>query len=286
VERPVVGPGQVVVRVRAAGINPGEAKIREGRLHDRWPATFPSGQGSDLAGVIDQVGSDVTGWAAGDEVIGFTHERSSQAELVVVEADDLAARPPGVPWEAAGSLFVAGTTAFAAVRAVAPEPGDVVVVSAAAGGVGSIAVQLLVRAGASVIGIAGPANHGWLTGHGVLPVARGEGVADRIRAAAAGPVDALIDTYGGGYIDLGLELGVEPARIDTIVDWDRAAEVGAKTDGNMAGASADVLAELAGLVDRGELEIAIAATYPLADVQDAYRELEKGHTRGKIVLLP
>jgi NADPH:quinone reductase-like Zn-dependent oxidoreductase len=143
-----------------------------------------------------------------------------------------------------------------------------------------------VRAGASVIGIAGPANHGWLTGHGVLPVARGEGVADRIRAAAAGPVDALIDTYGGGYIDLGLELGVEPARIDTIVDWDRAAEVGAKTDGNMAGASADVLAELAGLVDRGELEIAIAATYPLADVQDAYRELEKGHTRGKIVLLP
>lgn len=288
VEPPVPGPGQVLVRVRAAGINPGEAKIREGLLHERWPATFPSGQGSDLAGVVEAVGPDVVAVAVavGDEVIGFTHERASHAELVVVDAADTTARPAGVPWEVAGSLFVAGTTAHAAVAAVRPTPGDVVVVSAAAGGVGVIAVQLLVRRGATVIGVASSANHEWLRAKGVIPVAHGDGLADRIRAAAGGPVDALVDLFGSGYVDLGLELGVAPDRIDTIVDWDRAAAIGARTDGNMAGARAEVLAELAALVDQGELEAPIVASYPLAEVQAAYRELALGHTRGKIVLLP
>ena len=120
VEAPQPGPGQVVVRVRAAGINPGEAKIREGALRDRWPSTFPSGQGSDLAGVIEQVDGDVNGFRVGDEVIGWTDNRASQAELVVVDAEHLTRRPPNVPWEVAGSLFVVGATAFAAVRAVSP----------------------------------------------------------------------------------------------------------------------------------------------------------------------
>ena len=142
VPRPVPGPGQVVVRVRAAGINPGEASIRAGLLHERWPATFPSGQGSDLAGVVDEAGDGVTGLAVGDDVIGFTHDRASHAELVAVDADHLTPRPPGVPWEVAGALFVVGATAYAAVRAVAPGKDDNVVVSAAAGGVGTIAVQL------------------------------------------------------------------------------------------------------------------------------------------------
>jgi NADPH:quinone reductase-like Zn-dependent oxidoreductase len=286
VPRPVPGTGEVLVRVKAAGINPGEAKIRQGLLHERWPATFPSGQGSDLAGVVEQLGPDVRDITAGDEVIGFTHNRASQAELVVVEARDLTPRPAGVPWEVAGSLFVVGATAWAAVGAVRPEPGDVVVVSAAAGGVGSIVVQLLTRAGATVIGLAGPANHDWLSAHGVIPVSHGDGVADRIRAVAGGHVDAMIDTWGSGYVDLAIELGVAPDRIDTIVDWDRAREVGAKTDGNMAGARAEVLAELAALIDTGALEVPIAAVYPLDQVRDAYRELEQQHTRGKIVLVP
>ena len=118
VERPVPGPGQVLVRVKSAGINPGEAAIRTGVMHERWPATFPSGQGSDLAGVVEEVGDGVEGFATGDEVIGFTHDRASHAEFVLVEAEHLVARPNGVPWEAAGGLFVAGTTAYAAVRAV------------------------------------------------------------------------------------------------------------------------------------------------------------------------
>jgi len=114
VERPVPGAGQVLVEVRAAAVNPGEANIREGVFADRWPATFPSGQGSDLAGVVAEVGAGVDGWAAGDEVIGYTDNRASQAEYALVEAAHLTRRPAGVSWEAAGSLYVAGTTAWAA----------------------------------------------------------------------------------------------------------------------------------------------------------------------------
>jgi NADPH:quinone reductase-like Zn-dependent oxidoreductase len=286
VDRPVPGPGELLVRVKAAGINPGESKIREGLLHDLFPATFPSGQGSDLAGIVEQVGEGVDGFQPGDEVIGYTDNRASQAELVVVDAENVTRRPPNVPWEVAGALFVAGATAYAAVRAVALKPGDTVVVAGAAGGVGSIAVQLAVRARATVVGLASEPNHEWLRGHGVIPVTYGEGVADRIRAVAPGGVDALIDTVGGGYVDLALELGVAPQRIDTIADFAAVQKHGVKAEGNAAGASAETLAELAGLIADGKLEVPIAATYPLDQVRDAYRELEQGHTRGKIVLTP
>jgi NADPH:quinone reductase-like Zn-dependent oxidoreductase len=286
VPRPVAGRGQVLVRVKAAGINPGEAAIRAGLVHDRWPATFPSGQGSDLAGVIDEIGDGVTDVAVGDEVIGFTHDRASHAELVAIDAAHLTPRPPGVPWEVAGALFVVGTTAHAAVRAVAPEKGDAVVVSAAAGGVGTIAVQLAGLAGATVIGLASEPHHGWLRDHGVVPVAYRDGVKDRIQAAGGGRVDAFIDTFGGGYVDLAISLGVAPERIDTIIDWAAAERYGVKTDGNMVGARPEVLAELAELIATGHLEAPIARTYPLAQVRDAYRELEQRHTLGKIVLIP
>jgi NADPH:quinone reductase-like Zn-dependent oxidoreductase len=285
VPRPVPGPGQVLVRVKAAGINPGEAKIRQGLLHARWPAVFPSGQGTDLAGIVAGTGPGVTGSAAGDEVIGFTDNRASQAEYVLVEAANLTAKPAGVPWEAAGALPVAGFTAYATVRAVALAPGDTVVVSGAAGGVGSIAVQLARRAGATVIGLAGQGNHGWLARHGVIPVAYGDGVAGRIRQAA-GKVDAFIDTFGGDYVRIALELGVEPSRVDTIVSFGAVQQYGVKAEGNAAAASAGVLAELAGLIAAGQLEIPVAAVFPLAEVQDAYRRLEQGHIRGKIVLVP
>jgi NADPH:quinone reductase-like Zn-dependent oxidoreductase len=286
VARPVPEAGQVLVEVKAAGINPGEATIRSGALAARWPAEFPSGQGSDLAGVVAEVGDGVTDVAVGDEVIGFTHNRASQAEFVLVEATDLTPRPAGVPWEQAGALFVAGTTAYACVRAVSLTRGDTVVVSAAAGGVGSITVQLAKATGATVIGLAGQANHEWLTGQGVVPVEYGDGVADRIREAAPGGVDAFIDTFGGGYVELALDLGVRPGRINTIIDFAAAEKHGVKTEGNAAGGTAEVLAELAALIDKGGLEVPIAKVYPLAEVREAYRELEQRHIRGKIVLRP
>jgi NADPH:quinone reductase-like Zn-dependent oxidoreductase len=285
VPRPVPGAGQVLVQVKAAGINPGEAKIREGLMHAMWPATFPSGEGSDLAGIVAEAGAGVRDFSAGDEVIGWTDNRASQAEYVVVEAQHLTGKPPGVPWEVAGALFVAGATAWAAVRAVNLTEGDTVVVSGAAGGVGSLAVQLARRAGASVIGLASEAHFQWLAGHGVVPVAYGDGVAERIRQAA-GKVDAFVDTYGADYVELALELGVEPSRIDTIANFEAVARFGVKGEGSAAGSSASVLAELAALIAAGELEVPIAATFPLDRVQDAYRRLAEGHLLGKIALLP
>lgn len=286
VAAPTPGPGQLLVRVKAAGINPGEAKIRQGLLHERWPSTFPSGQGSDLAGIVEQVGESVNGFKPGDEVIGFTDDRASQAELVVIDEDHATKKPAGVPWEVAGALFVVGATAYATVEAVAPREGETVVVSAAAGGVGSITVQLAKLAGATVIGLASEHNHEWLEQHGVIPVSYGDGVEQRIREAAPGGVDAFIDTIGGGYVELALELGVKPDRIDTIADFQAAEKYGVKTAGNAAGARPEVLAELARLIEDGRLEVPIAATYPLDRVRDAYTELEQGHTRGKIVLVP
>jgi len=285
VPRPVPASGQVLVQVKATGINPGEAKIREGLLHARFPATFPSGEGSDLAGIVAATGPGVTGFSAGDEVIGFTNNRASHAQYVLAEAENLTPKPAGVPWEAAGSMFVTGATAYAAVRAVTLTEGDTVVVSGAAGGVGSIAVQLARRAGATVIGLASAANHEWLRGHGITPVTYGDGVADRIRKAAS-KVDAFVDTFGGDYVQIALDLGVQPARIDTIANFEAVGKYGVKGDGSAAGASAGVLAVLAWLVAAGELAFPIEAAYPLDQVQDAYRRLEQGRVRGKIVLLP
>lgn len=273
VPTPVPANCDVLIKVKAASINPGEAKIRTGLLHAMWPATFPSGQGSDFAGIVSKLGSAATGFAAADEVIGFTNRRASHAEYVVVEAANLTRKPANVSWQVAGSLPIAGSTAYAAVRAV----------SGAAGGVGSIAVQLAQRAGANVIGIAGPGNHAWLTAHGIRPVAYGEDLSDRLRAAR---LDALIDTHGGGYVKLAVELGLAPERINTIIDFPAVQQYHVKAEGSQTALNAAVLAELAGLVAANELEVPIAAVFPLADGRSAFALLEQGHTRGKIVLLP
>ena len=286
VPMPVPSPGQVVVAVRAAGINPGEAAIREGRLHDRLPADFPSGEGSDLAGVVTAVGDGVDGWVPGDEVLGYSWDRSSHASHVAVPAGQLVRRPPALGWEVAGSLYVAGCTAFAAVRAVGAGPGDTVVVSAAAGGVGSIVVQLLRVRGAQAVGIASAANAEWLTDHGALPVPYGDDLADRLRAVAPDGIDAFIDLFGPEYVQLAVDLGVDPDRIDTIISFDKAAEVGARTEGSSTASTPEVLTEVAELVASGSIEVPVAATFPLEQVADAFELLEDRHTRGKIVLIP
>ena len=286
VERPTPGSGEVLVQVKAAGINPGEAKIREGLLASRFPATFPSGQGSDFAGIVAELGPGASHFTVGDDVIGFTNNRASQAEYVVVPSDQLTPRPSKVSWEAAGSLFVAGATAYAGIRAVGLTQGDTLVVSNAAGGVGSITVQLAVHLGATVIGLASPSNHPWLAAHGVIPVTYGDDVAERIREAAHGQIDAFIDTFGADYVQIALDLGVRPERVNTIANFEAVEKYGVKADGNATAASASILAELAELISQGSLEIPIAHVYPLDAVRKAYQELEQGHTHGKIVLVP
>jgi len=286
VPRPAPGKGQVLVRVKAAGINPGEGAIREGKMASKWPTTFPSGEGSDLAGTVEAVGEGVHDISVGDEIIGFTDKRASHADYVLVEADHLTPRPARVSWEQAGALFVVGTTAYAAVKAVGVSAGDVVIISGAAGGVGTVAVQLARNAGATVIGLASEAHHPWLKDHGAIPVTYGKGMEQRILTAAGGKVDALIDTHGDGYVEMAMRMGIAPSRIDTIIDFEAAQKYGVKTDGNQVGAKAEVLAELAEQIATGRLEIPIAHVYQLSQVREAYRELEKRHTRGKIVLVP
>jgi NADPH:quinone reductase-like Zn-dependent oxidoreductase len=288
VPRPVPGAGEVLVAVKAAGINPSEAVIRSGALHHMFPAAFPSGQGSDFAGVVAELGPGVSGVAVGDEVIGFSMRRSSHAEYVTVPANQLTPRPSKVPWEVAGSLFVAGVTAYAAVRAVHLVAGDTVVIAGAAGGVGSIAVQLARRAGATVLGIAGPSNDAWLAGHGVIPVNYGDDLPARLHAAAqSGRIDALLDFFGGGYVAMAVEqLKLPPDRVDTIADFDAVKRFGVQSKGGADAATAAVVAELADLVARGELEVPIAAVFPLDDVRNAFRQVELRHTRGKVVLRP
>jgi NADPH:quinone reductase-like Zn-dependent oxidoreductase len=286
VEVPSAAAGEVVVQVKAAGINPGEASIREGYLDSMFPATFPSGEGSDLAGVVSETGDGVTEFAAGDEVLGWSWERSSHAEYVKVPVGQLIRKPAGVSWPVAGAMSVIAVTAYAAVRAVSAGAGDTVVVSAAAGGVGTVVVQLLQVRGASVIGIASAANHAWLSAHGVTPVTYGDGLAGRLKAAAPDGIDAFIDLFGPDYVRLAVDLGVPRDRIETIIAFDAAHEYGTKAEGSSDASTTDVLAEVTDLVASGQIEIPIAASYPLVEVRQAYTELEQRHTRGKIVLIP
>jgi NADPH:quinone reductase len=279
------GKEEVVVEVKAAGINPGEAAIREGKLDDGHP-NFPSGEGSDLAGVVKEIGIDVVGFAPGDEVLGWSWERSSHAELCVVPADQLIPKPTDLSWEAAGALYVVGVTAFAAVRAVDISEADTVVVSAAAGGVGTITVQLLKVKGANVIGLASEDHHDWLRSKGVTPVTYGEGALQRILEATPQGIDAFIDLFGPEYIDLALELDVPAEKIETIIAFEKAQEVGAKAEGSSDATTPEILGEMAELVATGKIEVPIAATYPLDEVREAFEQLEDRHTLGKIVLIP
>jgi NADPH:quinone reductase len=280
-----VGKEDVLVEVRAAGINPGEAAIRTGKLGEDG-SKLPSGEGSDLAGVVKEVGIDVTGFAPGDEVLGWSWERSSHAELCVVPADQLISKPSDLSWEAAGALYVVGVTAFAAVRAVDIKEGDTVVVSGAAGGVGTITVQFAQVRGAKVVGLASEDHHDWLRDHGVVPATYGDGVLERIIAATPQGIDAFIDLFGPEYIDLALELGVPAEKIETIIAFERAGEVGAKAEGSSDATTPEILGEMAELVAAGRIEVPIAATYPLDEVREAFEQLEDRHTLGKIVLLP
>ena len=286
VDVPSPAAGEVVVKVEAAGINPGEASIRKGLLDAVFPATFPSGEGSDLAGVVHLLGEGVTGFSVGDEVLGWSWQRSSQAEYVSVPTTQLIVKPPALSWPVAGSLYVTGVTAYAAVRAVSVAPGETVVVSAAAGGVGTLVVQLLKVKEAQVIGIASEPNHDWLRSHGVTPVSYGDDLRERIVELVPNGVDAFIDLFGPQYVRLAVELSVPRDRIETIIAFDAAKEYGTKAEGSGDASTTEVLAEMAALVASGQIEVPIAATYPLERVKDAYDELEKRHTRGKIVLIP
>jgi NADPH:quinone reductase-like Zn-dependent oxidoreductase len=284
VDDPAPGPDEVKVAVVTAGVNPGEIGIREGEMAELFPADFPEGQGSDFAGLVAAVGSNVTGVSVGDEVIGFSDARNAQAQFATVPADHVIAKPDGLDWRAAGALYVAGATAWACVESVDLHEGDTVVIAGAAGGVGVIAVQLAIRKGARVLAVAAHDHHAYLKGLLAEPVMYGDGLEQRIRELAPGGVDALIDAHGGGYVDLGIALGVDPQRIDTIIDFEAAERTGAKTDGQDAVDAGPVMRQLADLMARRLVELPVYAAYRLDQVREAYAKVAEGHGLGKVVL--
>jgi NADPH:quinone reductase-like Zn-dependent oxidoreductase len=276
VEEPHAGPGQVRVAVRAAALNPFDSKVREGAIPNLVP---PRGQGSEFAGLVDEIGDGVTGPAVGDEVLGWGS--GCQAEFVVARAGNVAAKPSGLDWETASAIGLVGNTARRATDAVSITADDTVLVTGASGGVGLLSAQFARRAGARVIGTAREAHHEFLANLGIVPVAYGPGLDDRLREAAPEGISVVLDSVGAEMVELALALGVPARRINSVADGME--RYGISTVGG-GGKNAADLAELAELVDRGELVLPVRAVYPLAEVAAAYEELESGHGLGKIVL--
>jgi NADPH:quinone reductase-like Zn-dependent oxidoreductase len=282
---PAAGPGRIVVAVVTAATNPGEIGIREGHFADIWPAHFPEGQGNDFAGYVTEIGSGVDEFAVGDAVIGFA-PREAQAEYVALGVDRVAAKPAGLAWEAAATIAGAGATAWASVAAVGPQPGETVVVSAAAGGVGIYAAQLARLRGADVIGTCGEPNAALLTSLGIRPVQYGAGLADRLRDLAPDGIDGFIDTFGSGNVSLAVSLGVAPDRINTLIDHEAVQRFGVHSEAQEEADTPAIWAELAALVARGDITVPIAAVYDLTTdhVRQAYRDVGTRHVSGKRVL--
>ncbi|MDG4825550.1 NADP-dependent oxidoreductase [Asanoa sp. WMMD1127] len=275
---PVPADGEVLVRVRAAGVQPYDCAVRAGWLPAGVPPTLPRIPGNEFAGVLE-VGAP--GLPAGTEVLGFG-QLGAYAELLAVPADQVVAKPAGMPWEVAGGFSAGAQTAHIALAGLAPAPGETLLVHGAAGAVGTVAVQLARAAGATVIATARPENHAYLRDLGAIPVAYGDGLADRVRAAAPDGVDAALDGAGGAALDVSLELVPDRSRILTLVDHGRAEELGVRVTPPLR--SAARLAALVALHERGGLRIHVRRGYPLAAAADAHREVEAGHGRGKVVL--
>ena len=306
VSLPAPGEGQVLVKVRAAGINPVDYKLFGGLTRPlevvrtivhpaRWFARGKErplrGVGQDFAGVVTAVGPAVSNMGVGDEVIGLLRAAPWQARAygslttqLLVAAANVVPKPASVSFEAAGGLGVAAQTAMGAMRSVKADVGDVIVVAAAAGGVGGLVTQLALARGATVIGIASPSNADYLRSLGAIPVAYGEGLEQQIKDAAPSPVTAFIDCFGG-YSSLAHSLGVQGERVGTLVPTPAIALRRARFTGGRDGKISDI-ATVAGLVERGTVSLTIARTYPfeVGQVRAAYTELMGGHVRGKIVI--
>ncbi|MDQ6750327.1 MAG: FAD-binding protein [Actinomycetota bacterium] len=283
VSTPEAGPGQVRIRVHAIGINPMDIKIRNGWLRDVIKTSFPAILGSDVAGVIDQVGDGVTGWSIGDRVVGLT-ESGAYAEYTVTRANSVTPIPDALDFEHAVTIPTAAETARRVIKLLDPHQGETVVVSGAAGSVGSAAVQLLARGGVNVIATASEHNHDYLRRLGANPTTYGEGVTDRIRALAPGGVDAIFDVTGHDFIDAAIALRGSTERIVTISDFDAADRGITVSYGEAAQITSADFAPVVALAATGEFVTEIAQTFEVDDLPAVHELSETGHLRGKIVV--
>ncbi|MEV7976781.1 NADP-dependent oxidoreductase [Streptomyces sp. NPDC086519] len=283
VEEPHAGPGQVRLKIVAVGINPIDYKIRRGWLQQMIPVTFPAVPGSEAAGIVDEVGEGVTGVSVGDEVLGFT-VTGAYADYAL--ATDFAPKPAGLEWESAAALPVAAETSHRVLDALGVTDGETLLVHGAAGVVGSVGAQLAVARGATVIGTASEANHDYLRSLGVTPVTYGDGLADRVRAAAPQGIDAVYDAAGYNALEVSIDLrGGTTERIVTIADM-RAVELGIPISAEASSQFGPTLAGYARLAADGRLRVRIDRGLPLADAAKAQELSEAGHPHGKLVLRP
>jgi NADPH:quinone reductase-like Zn-dependent oxidoreductase len=277
---PHAGPGQIRINVRAASVNPADWKMLAGFMSGGAPLTTAGHLGYDATGVVDETGEGVTGVSVGDEVFGLG--QNTQAEYAVL--DSWAAKPPSTDWVVAAAAPVAGETSERGLRLLGVEAGDTLFIDGGAGGVGAVAVQMALARGVRVIASASEANHDYLREIGAIPVLYGEGVADRVRAAAGGPVDAVFDVAGKTPAEDLVSLVSEPSQVVSIANFG-AGRVGAQVTGGAADSNPQAMAEVADLLAQHKLAINVR-TFPFDRAAEAYRISQGGHVRGKLVLIP
>jgi NADPH:quinone reductase-like Zn-dependent oxidoreductase len=282
--RPKVGPGEVLVRVRCASVNPVDWKIMAGGLDGLMEVAFPVVPGWDAAGVVEQVGIDTPEFSVGDAVVAYARKDwlhgGTFAELVTVPVRALAPKPATLDWEAAAGLPLAGLTAYQVLTRLDVSATDTVLVHGAAGGVGSLAVQVARSFGARVIGTASSRNHERLRALGAEPVAYGEGLADRVRELAPGGVQVVAD-FVGGVLAVTLAVLAPDGRHASIAD---ASVVEAGGQWMWVRPSGSDLSALGALADQGRLAVPVARSFALEELGDAFDLSRSGHAAGKIVI--
>lgn len=276
---PVPGPGELLVQVRSAGVNPGDWRLREGAYGTAGPAVL----GREVAGVVERVGPGVQGFTAGDEVFGGCPGMvGGWAEYALVQAPFAAHRPSSVSPHDAAVLPVAAGTAFDALTNLGLPRGATLLVNGAGGGVGLATVQLARAAGLRVIGTASPAKHALISSFGATPVAYGDGVLDRIREAARGDIDAVFDLVGGDALRVVSTLPADPVQVLSVADKDLVKRLGGREV--VRDRSSGVLRGLVGLVAEGALTPHVTHVFPLDKAGDALALVEDGHVIGKVVI--
>ncbi len=278
IDEPHAGPGQVRIKVAAAGVNGIDWKIRAGYLQDMMPVTFPAGLGFDASGVVDEVGDGVDGVAVGDAVFGAG--RAAYAEFAVL--DFWAAKPDSLSFPEAAGYPVPVETALRILDQIGVKAGQTLVVSGASGGVGSAVLQIARHRGITVIGTAGAANQDYLRSLGATPVIYGDGLVERVRAVAPDGVDAALDLAGSGVIADLIELTGDPVKVLSIADF-TAPELGAQVSTDSVNQNA-AYAEAARLSSAGELSIPVQQSFPLAQAAQAHALSQDGHVVGRLVL--
>ena len=279
---PPPGPDEVTVEVICAGISHIDGFIRGGQ-ESEWDEPWPRRSGSDFAGVVIATGDRSNGFTVGSEVIGHVRSGAHATHLTVPVAA-LVRKPKGLSWEAAGGLYLAGATALDTLDTLKIGASDTVVISAAAGAVGSIEAQLAKHRGARVIGTCGDRNFDYLRQLGIKPVRYGDGIADRIRYAAGGPVTALIDNFGQDGSALAEELGVPAARYRSSADRRDTELRLLRDDPESVAYGTQLLGRLADLAQARAFTLLISGLYPLEEIDDAYVDLQKHHSRGKVLI--